>query len=303
MLSPIWVGRFEVTGPRNNKNLDGYTQAFLWIAARAEDEPHLRAQVDAAMQQLGLTVVRGDDIELAGHDDKYSQEVRKLLREAKRTVGTVICGKCHGFEPHGYRPTTVMQLKTERLLLRPWQRKDREPFAAMNADREVMHYFLGPMSRQQSDEAVDRYLASFERDGVSFLVAEMRDTKAFAGIIGMQVMRDVLPNLAQPAFEIGWRLNREHQGKGLATEGARKIVDFAFNHFFLDEVVAITAIANTPSRRVMEKLGMKHRADFDFIPPRMPSQHLYARHTLYELKNPRPHEITLSTQTTKTVVF
>jgi len=289
-LNPIWVGRFEVTAPRGNAYLGDYTQAFLWIAARAEDAPTLHANVNAALKKLDLTVVRSEDVEQARNEDKYSQEVRKLLHEAKRTVDTVLCGKAHGFEPAGHRPPTVLQLKTDRLILRPWHRKDRDPFAAMNADREVMRYFVGPMTRKQSDEAVDRYLAAFDRDGFSFLVAEMRDTKAFAGVIGLQMMHDIIPNLAQPAFEIGWRLNREHQGRGLATEGARAVIKLAFEQFYLDEVVAITATANTASRRVMEKLGMTHRAEFDFIHPRMPAQHLYARHTLYHLTNPRPHQ-------------
>ncbi|MES2393212.1 MAG: GNAT family N-acetyltransferase [Acidobacteriota bacterium] len=286
-LNPVWVGRFEVTAARGNEHLAGYTHAFLWIAARAADSLTLKSQVASALHTLGLTVVRGDDIEEALHEDKYSTEVRKLIREAKRNVN-VICGPPHGFEAPSVRPPTMLQLKTERLLLRPWLRKDRDPFAEMNADREVMRYFIGPMSRQQSDEAVDRYLAAFDRDGFSFLVAEMRDTKAFAGVIGLQIMSDILPNLAQPAFEIGWRLNREHQGRGLATEGGHAIIKLAFENFFLDEVVAITAMANTPSRRVMEKLGMKHRTDFDFLHPRMPPSHLYARHTLYQLKNPKP---------------
>jgi RimJ/RimL family protein N-acetyltransferase len=289
MLNPVWTGRFEVNGPRGNEHLGGYTSAFLWVAGRAEDDDALRANAALELQQLGLTIVRADEIEIAQHEDKYSMEVRRLIRDAKRSDATVFCGKCHGFEPQSLRPPTMLQLKTDRLLLRPWLRKDRDPFAAMNADRDVMRYFIGPMTRQQSDESVDRYLAAFDRDGFSFLVAEMRDTKAFAGVIGLQIMSDILPNLAQPAFEIGWRLNREHQGRGLATEGARAIIKLAFENFFLDEVVAITAVANTPSRRVMEKLGMTHRPDLDFQHPRMPPQHLYAHHTLYQLKNPKPY--------------
>jgi len=190
----------------------------------------------------------------------------------------------------GRRPQAMLQLTTERLLLRPWQKRDRDPFAAMNADRQVMEFFVGSMTRRQSDDAVDRYLAAFEQDGFSFLVAELRETGAFAGVIGLQVMRDVVPNLQQPAVEVGWRLALEHQGKGLATEGGKAIINLAFNHFFLDEVVAITAVANTASRHVMEKLGMKHRAELDFDHPRMPINHLYARHTLYELCNPKPHQ-------------
>ena len=160
----------------------------------------------------------------------------------------------------------------------------------MNADPVVMHYFAAPMTRIESDEAIDRYLSAFDRDGFSFFAATLRDTGDFIGTIGLQTMRDVVPNLPQPAVEIGWRLAQSAQGKGFATEGARTIVDFAFNQLGLNEVVAITALPNQPSRRVMEKLGMTHRPELDFDHPRVPAGHQYQRHTLYSLRNPNSDE-------------
>ena len=180
--------------------------------------------------------------------------------------------------------TSTLQLETPRLLLRRWHQADRAPFAAINADPVVMHYFEAPFTRQQSDEAIDRYLAAFDRDGFSFFAAIERKTGQFMGCIGLQVMRDAVPNLPQPAVEIGWRLAQSAQGKGLATEGARAIVDFAFNQLGLNEVVAITALPNRASRHVMEKLGMTHRPELDFDHPRVPAGHQYQRHTLYSLR-------------------
>jgi RimJ/RimL family protein N-acetyltransferase len=191
--------------------------------------------------------------------------------------------------------TQSLQLETPRLLLRDWQEADREPFAQMNADPIVMHYFEGPFTRQQSDEAFDRYLAAFDRAGFSFFATVIRDTGDFAGTIGLQIMRDQVPNLPQPAVEIGWRLAQNAQGKGFATEGARAIVDFAFNELCLSEVVAITALPNQASRRVMEKLGMTHRPELDFDHPRVPAGHQYQRHTLYSLRNPNSNEVPCST--------
>jgi len=186
--------------------------------------------------------------------------------------------------------TQTLQFETPRLTLRRWQEIDRAPFAEMNADPVVMHYFAAPMTRQQSDEAIDRYLATFDRDSFSFFAATLRDTGAFIGTIGLQTMRDVVPNLPQPAVEIGWRLTQSAQGKGLATEGAQAIVDFAFNQLGLNEVVTITALPNRASRRVMEKLGMTHRPELDFDHPRVPAGHQYQRHTLYNLRNPNSNE-------------
>jgi RimJ/RimL family protein N-acetyltransferase len=191
--------------------------------------------------------------------------------------------------------TEPLQLETPRLILRRWQEIDRTPFAAMNADPVVMRFFAAPFTREVSDENIDRYLAAFDREGFSFFAATVRDTGAFAGTIGLQTMRDVVPNLPQPAVEIGWRLTQAAQGKGFATEGARAIIDFAFNELGLDEVVAITAIPNRPSRRVMEKLGMTHRPELDFDHPRVPAGHQYQRHTLYSLRNPNFNEVPCST--------
>jgi RimJ/RimL family protein N-acetyltransferase len=160
----------------------------------------------------------------------------------------------------------------------------------MNADPVVMHYFAALMTRTESDEAIDRYLAAFDRDGLSFFAATLRDTGDFIGTIGLQTMRDVVPNLPQPAVEIGWRLAQSAQGKGYATEGARSTVDYAFNQLGLNEVVAIAAIPNQPSRRVMEKLGMTHRPELDFDHPRVPAGHQYQRHTLYSLRNPNAND-------------
>jgi RimJ/RimL family protein N-acetyltransferase len=191
--------------------------------------------------------------------------------------------------------TQSFQLETPRLLLRPWEEADRAPFAAMNADPVVMRFYPAPYSRVESDAAIDRYSAAFERVGFSFFAAISRETGAFAGTIGLQAVRDEIPNLPQPSVEIGWRLTQACQGRGLATEGALAIIDFAFHQLALGEVVAITAMPNQPSRRVMEKVGMTYRPEFAFNHPRVPAGHPYERHALYSLRNPNSFEVSCST--------
>src|SRR5438270_10039402 len=116
-----------------------------------------------------------------------------------------------------------IQLVTERLILRAWREEDRDRFAAMNADPEVMRFFAAPLTRAESDEAIDRYNMQLARDGFTMFAAELRETGTLAGTIGMQVMRDAIPKVPQPVVEIGWRLARHAQGQGLATEGARAL--------------------------------------------------------------------------------
>ena len=185
----------------------------------------------------------------------------------------------------------AVQLETPRLILRRWQEVDRAPFGAINADAEVMHFFPAPLTREESDEAIDRYLAGFERNGFSFFAAVERETGELAGLAGLQVMRDPVPKLTPPVVEIGWRLRMASQGRGLATEAARAIVEYAFGPLALREVSAITAIPNVASRRVMEKLGMTHRPELDFDHPRVPEGHAYRRTTVYGLRNLKFDEV------------
>jgi RimJ/RimL family protein N-acetyltransferase len=83
---------------------------------------------------------------------------------------------------------------------------------------------------------------------------------------------------------VGWRLSAIHWGKGLATEGAREMMRYAFGVLKLDDVVSFTVPANARSRRVMEKLGMKHDPEDDFDHPKLPEGHPLRRHVLYRLR-------------------
>jgi RimJ/RimL family protein N-acetyltransferase len=58
-----------------------------------------------------------------------------------------------------------LPFETRRLRLRRWRDEDLEPFAAINADPEVMAYFPEPLSRRQSDALVERIEAGSRRTG------------------------------------------------------------------------------------------------------------------------------------------
>jgi ribosomal-protein-alanine N-acetyltransferase len=81
--------------------------------------------------------------------------------------------------------------------------------------------------------------------------------------------------------EVGWRLTREHWGRGYATEAAAAAMAFGFETAGLEEIVALTVPANIRSRRVMERLGMERDADDDFEHPRLPEGHPLRPHVLY----------------------
>jgi RimJ/RimL family protein N-acetyltransferase len=110
---------------------------------------------------------------------------------------------------------------------------------------------------------------------------EIPNITSFAGFIGLSVPRFEAP--FTPCVEIGWRLAAEYWGLGYATEGARVVLDFAFDPLGLDEVVSFTASGNLRSRRVMEKIGMAHDPADDFDHPMLPEGHRLRRHVLYRM--------------------
>ncbi|MCB1517435.1 MAG: GNAT family N-acetyltransferase [Hyphomicrobiaceae bacterium] len=181
-----------------------------------------------------------------------------------------------------------MIIETERLVLRPFTLDDLDEFTAINADPEVMRYFPSTMTKAQSTEAIERYLGKLAADGYSFLAAELEKTGELAGVIGLSrfnaQLRTTIPGL--PNVEVGWRLRRDLWGQGLATEGAAACLDFGFQALNLPEIVAITSVGNTPSRRVMEKLGMSHVAGANFMHPMVPPESGLQEHVLYRIANP-----------------
>lgn len=181
-----------------------------------------------------------------------------------------------------------MNLLTPRLRIRPIESRDHAAFVAMNLDPDVMHFFPGTYPPEKSEEHLVRYQLQLARDGYSFITLEHRHTGQFLGIAGLQTMTTIVPNLPQPAYEIGWRLTREAQGHGYATEAARAIVDHAFHTLNLPELVAIIASGNTASRRVAAKLGMTQRPECTFVHPVYEPGHPHALHCLHSLKKEAP---------------
>ena len=153
-------------------------------------------------------------------------------------------------------------LHTDRLIMRPWRDADRAPFAAMNADPDVMRYFPKILTRAESDDVVDRINRCFDENGWGFWALEIPETADFIGFTGLNIPR--FDAHFMPSVEIGWRLAPQFWGKGYATEAAHAALAFGFDTLRLPEIVAFTTPDNAPSRAVMEKIGMTYDPADDF---------------------------------------
>ncbi|MEV4511883.1 GNAT family N-acetyltransferase [Dactylosporangium sp. NPDC049525] len=206
-------------------------------------------------------------------------------------------------------------LRTSRLVLRRWRDEDRAPFAALNADPEVMRYFPRPLTRAESDMMVDRIEASFDEHGYGLWAVDVVQPAAagtgsdtgpgtasdagsggFIGFVGLAWQR--FPAHFTPALEIGWRLARHGWGHGYATEAAVAARDFAFRPTAtpgspdggggagMEEIVSMTTRTNEPSQAVMRRIGMTRDPADDFRHPNLEPDHPLVEHVLYRLRRP-----------------
>ncbi|GHC19870.1 GNAT family acetyltransferase [Gemmobacter nanjingensis] len=151
-------------------------------------------------------------------------------------------------------------LHTLNLTLRPCHPADGPDFIALERDAEVMQFLNGgPVDHGRVDP-----------DKVTFLMprghephvwtARRRADEAFVGWFGL------FPEGGGLA-ELGYRLRRDHWGRGLASEGAMALIDWGFGHAGHDRIIACTLAVNHGSRRVMEKTGMTHeRTEYPAAP-------------------------------------
>jgi RimJ/RimL family protein N-acetyltransferase len=175
----------------------------------------------------------------------------------------------------------MTDLTTPRLRLRQWRAADLEPFAALNADPEVMAFMPGCLTRAESDALVRAAEREIAGQGWGLWAVELSPSGEFIGCVGLAVPSFEAP--FTPCVEIEWRLRRTSWGRGYATEAARECLRFAFERLALPEVLAFTVPANRRSRAVMERLGMQNEAGGEFDHPRLSVGHPLRRHVLYRL--------------------
>ncbi|HEV3293013.1 MAG TPA: GNAT family N-acetyltransferase [Streptosporangiaceae bacterium] len=173
-------------------------------------------------------------------------------------------------------------IRTERLLMRRWRDADRGPFAAMNADPQVMRYFPAALDRAASDGYIDRIEALFQRQGFGLWALEEAATGRFLGFTGLNPMPPGVPGAG--GMEVGWRLAAHAWHQGFATEAATAAVGVGFGGAALAEIWSMTAVSNEPSQAVMRRLGMTPQAYFDH--PRIEPGHPLRPHVAYRLGRP-----------------
>ena len=149
-----------------------------------------------------------------------------------------------------------MLVETARLTLCAFDAGDIDLLAELDSDPAVMRYITGGRTTPRSeieDDILPAFLSYYNRfDGYGFWAAIETETQEFVGWFHLR------PASGAPDDEpeLGYRLRRSVWGRGLATEGARALIEVAFARLGARRVVAETMAVNAASRGVMENAGM-----------------------------------------------
>jgi RimJ/RimL family protein N-acetyltransferase len=149
-------------------------------------------------------------------------------------------------------------LTTERLVLRPFTFDDLPALAVLHAEESFWWYPLRRgMTEDETGNFLNRVIERYDSDGFGLEAVEDRASGSMIGWAGLAVPH-FLPEIL-PAVEVGWRLSGSYRGRGLATEAGSAAVTWGFTEGGLERIVSIYEPENTPSGRVMERLGFTHQ--------------------------------------------
>lgn len=170
---------------------------------------------------------------------------------------------------------------SDRLGFRNWLEDDLNEFAAMNADEDVMEHFPKTLSKIETLDLIKRLQEQFLRRGYTYFAVEELESSAFIGFIGLSYQ--TYKSDFTPATDIGWRLKKLTWGRGFATEGAKRCLEFAFQELKLVRIISVCTFKNYKSEQVMKKIGMMKQGEFHH--PELNSYPEYKKCVWYQIEN------------------
>jgi len=143
----------------------------------------------------------------------------------------------------------IPRVETARLVLRGFEERDLDAYAALCADPQVMDPLGGTLTRAAAWRQMTVYLGHWMLRGFGMWVLEEKTTGRLAGRTGLWMPE------GWPALEVGWALSREQWGRGYATEAARASLEHAWHVLGARRVISLVRPQNERSAAVARRIG------------------------------------------------
>ena len=146
----------------------------------------------------------------------------------------------------------MQTINTERLLIRPLATNDADFIVELLNDPSFIQN-IGDRNVRSGEDA-EKYIlngpvTSYGKNGFGLCLVVLKETGESIGMCGL-IKRDQLDDV-----DLGYAYLPRFWGKGYAVEAAKATLEYGWQTVGLKRIVAITDPANTPSNRVLEKLG------------------------------------------------
>lgn len=145
-----------------------------------------------------------------------------------------------------------IELKTDRLLLRPLDIKDLDTVHSYASDLENTRYmlFLPNDTKKETENFLIRVSKEWQKDEPGFFEFAITLEGKQIGAVSITL------NEERSEGELGWILNKNHWGRGYATEAALAVRDFAENELKVKSIIAHCDHRNKASFELMKRIGM-----------------------------------------------
>ncbi len=150
-----------------------------------------------------------------------------------------------------------LQLESERLRFRQWSSDDFDVYADYYSEAATSQFVGGPCDRNLAWRRFACEVGHWTLRGHGFYFVEEKESGAFVGSAGLWFPE------GWPELELGYWLHPDAQGRGYATEAARRIRDHAYQDLGLTTLISTIDPKNAASKKVAERLGALREATIE----------------------------------------
>lgn len=152
------------------------------------------------------------------------------------------------------------EIKTNRLSLRQFGKKDLDAYSRIMGDRDVGRWFPkgDGYTREEAERSLDSILDHWVKHGFGIWAMTDKEKRVLLGRCGLNLIVET------SEVELDFVVARDCWGRGYVTEAATAALEFGFGILKLDRIIALSKPENTASRRVIEKMGMMYRKEAEY---------------------------------------